>query len=54
VHGLAPVHDGRWGLATMEVCFAILTSAREGREITLSHQCPTPSLAAREAARGRA
>ena len=26
VDGLPPVHDGRWGLATMEVCFAILKS----------------------------
>lgn len=42
--GAAPVHDGRWGLATMEVCFAILQSAREGREITLAYQVPTPAL----------
>jgi hypothetical protein len=28
----------------MEVCFAILASAREGREITLAHQVPTPTL----------
>lgn len=49
VHGLPPVHDGRWGLATMEVCFAILQSAREGREVTLSHQVPTPNLANRAA-----
>jgi hypothetical protein len=26
-------------MATMEVCFAILESARSGREIILSHQC---------------
>jgi phthalate 4,5-cis-dihydrodiol dehydrogenase len=45
--GVAPVHDGRWGLATMEVCFAILQSAREGREITLAHQVATPRLAGR-------
>ena len=32
------VHDGRWGMATMEVCQAILQSAREGREIFLSKQ----------------
>lgn len=44
VHGKAPVHDGRWGLATMEVCFAILELARTGSEITLKHQIPTPSL----------
>ncbi|MDP2357510.1 MAG: Gfo/Idh/MocA family oxidoreductase [Beijerinckiaceae bacterium] len=47
VQGLPPVHDGRWGLATMEVCFAILQSAREGREVTLSHQISTPHLATR-------
>ena len=47
VHGLPPVHDGRWGLATMEVCFAILQSAREGREVMLSHQIPTPNLTGR-------
>lgn len=47
VDGLPPIHDGRWGLATMEVCFAILQSAREGREVMLSHQIPTPHLAAR-------
>jgi phthalate 4,5-cis-dihydrodiol dehydrogenase len=31
-------HDGRWGKATLEVCLAILESARERREIFLSHQ----------------
>lgn len=44
VHDIAPIHDGRWGLATMEVCFAILQSAREGRDVTLHHQVPTPSV----------
>jgi phthalate 4,5-cis-dihydrodiol dehydrogenase len=33
-------HDGRWGTATLEVAVAILQSARERREILLSHQCP--------------
>lgn len=32
------VHDGRWGMATMEVCQAILQSAREGCEVFLSRQ----------------
>jgi phthalate 4,5-cis-dihydrodiol dehydrogenase len=44
VDGRPPVHDGAWGLATMEACFAILTSARENREVTLAHQVPTPPL----------
>lgn len=35
-------HDGRWGMATLEVCVAIMQSARERREIPLTHQCPTP------------
>jgi phthalate 4,5-cis-dihydrodiol dehydrogenase len=38
--GKRPLHDGRWGLATMEACFAMLQSAREGREIALQHQIP--------------
>jgi phthalate 4,5-cis-dihydrodiol dehydrogenase len=33
------VHDGRWALATLEVGSAIVESARERREIMLSHQC---------------
>lgn len=39
-HGVPILHDGRWGLATMEVCHAILQSARERQEIFLSHQIP--------------
>jgi predicted dehydrogenase len=35
-------HDGRWGMATLEVCLAIMQSARERREIMLSHQSPIP------------
>jgi phthalate 4,5-cis-dihydrodiol dehydrogenase len=31
-------HDGRWGEATLEVCLAMLESAKERREIFLSHQ----------------
>lgn len=33
-----PSHDGRWGLATLEVQLAVLQSASERREIPLSHQ----------------
>src|SRR5262249_10644933 len=36
--GKRPVHDGRWGKATVEVALAILRSSREGREIRLEHQ----------------
>jgi phthalate 4,5-cis-dihydrodiol dehydrogenase len=38
VNGHHPVHDGRWGEATHEVTVAIMQSAREGREIMMSHQ----------------
>ncbi len=34
----APVHDGRWARATLEVCLAMLQSAREQREIELDYQ----------------
>jgi phthalate 4,5-cis-dihydrodiol dehydrogenase len=43
VHGRAPLHDGKWAMATLEVCVAILQSAREGRDITLAHQVAVPS-----------
>ncbi|MDH3581489.1 MAG: Gfo/Idh/MocA family oxidoreductase [Hyphomicrobiales bacterium] len=33
-----PVHDGHWGRANLEVCLAVLQSAREHKEIYLSHQ----------------
>jgi phthalate 4,5-cis-dihydrodiol dehydrogenase len=34
----SPVHTGTWARATLEVCIAILQSAREDREIALRHQ----------------
>jgi len=38
-----PLHDGAWGLATMEVCLAMLRSANEQREILLEHQVAVPA-----------
>ena len=35
-------HTGVWGMATLEVCLAIMQSAKERREIMLSHQVPAP------------
>ena len=35
-------HDGRWGMATLELIAAIMQSGRERREIHLTHQCPSP------------
>jgi phthalate 4,5-cis-dihydrodiol dehydrogenase len=37
-----PVHDGRWGLATLEVCAAVLSSSESGREVELAHQVAVP------------
>lgn len=31
----APLHSGRWGMATLEVCLALLRSSAEGRELSL-------------------
>jgi phthalate 4,5-cis-dihydrodiol dehydrogenase len=35
VRGVAPLHDGRWGTATVEASLALIASARERREIVL-------------------
>src|SRR3569623_1103085 len=42
VIGKPPLHAGAWATATLEVCLAMLASAREGREIALSHQVAAP------------
>jgi phthalate 4,5-cis-dihydrodiol dehydrogenase len=42
VHNRPVFHDGRWGAATLEVCLAMLESAKERKEILLSHQVPSP------------
>jgi phthalate 4,5-cis-dihydrodiol dehydrogenase len=33
-----PIHDGRWGLANLEVCIAAIESSNGNREIELKHQ----------------
>lgn len=42
VNGRPVFHDGRWGEATLEVCLAMLESAKERKEIFLSYQVPSP------------
>ncbi len=42
VNGRPVFHGGRWGAATLEVCLAMLESAKERKEIYLSHQVPSP------------
>jgi phthalate 4,5-cis-dihydrodiol dehydrogenase len=36
VGGKRPLHDGEWAAATLEICLAILRSARESKEIPLA------------------
>ena len=38
VNGKPPLHSGAWAMATLEVCLAILRSARERTEISLETQ----------------
>ena len=40
--GVPPLHDGAWAMATLEVCVAVLASAREQREVALEHQVRVP------------
>jgi phthalate 4,5-cis-dihydrodiol dehydrogenase len=42
--GTPALHDGRWGMATLEVCLAMLDSARENRDIALHHQIAAPAV----------
>jgi phthalate 4,5-cis-dihydrodiol dehydrogenase len=39
-----PSHDGRWGLANLEVCVAAIESARTDRDVVLKRQVPVPEL----------
>jgi phthalate 4,5-cis-dihydrodiol dehydrogenase len=36
--GALPTQTGAWGMATLEVCLAMLRSAREGADVSLCHQ----------------
>jgi phthalate 4,5-cis-dihydrodiol dehydrogenase len=36
--GTPPLHSGEWGMATLEICLAILESGRSGREVGLRWQ----------------
>ncbi|QUN25722.1 Gfo/Idh/MocA family oxidoreductase [Cupriavidus sp. KK10] len=38
IHGRDPLHDGAWARSTLEVCLAMLTSAREDRDVTLTRR----------------
>ncbi|WP_218575051.1 Gfo/Idh/MocA family protein [Reyranella sp. CPCC 100927] len=42
VHGRSPIHSGEWGMATVEVCLAMIRSAQEGREIALRDGAASP------------
>jgi phthalate 4,5-cis-dihydrodiol dehydrogenase len=38
VRGKPPLHSGEWGMATLEICLAILASSESGREVELKYQ----------------
>ncbi len=40
VLGKPVFHNGRWGMATLEACLALMESGKERREIMLRHQVP--------------
>jgi len=42
IAGRTALHDGRWGMATLEVVLAIMASAAERREVFLRYQVPAP------------
>jgi phthalate 4,5-cis-dihydrodiol dehydrogenase len=42
VYGKPVLHSGNWGLATLEVCLAIMQSAVEHRDIPMQHQVAVP------------
>lgn len=46
VHGNTIFHDGRWGMATLEVCLAIVQSGEERKEIRMVRQVPMGDHAA--------
>jgi phthalate 4,5-cis-dihydrodiol dehydrogenase len=43
VSGRAPLHSGEWAAATLEVCLAMLRSAREQKEVSLENQIALPT-----------
>jgi phthalate 4,5-cis-dihydrodiol dehydrogenase len=47
VHGHAPLHDARWGTATLEACEALLESARHQGDVPLRHQVAVDHRVAR-------
>ena len=42
VDGRPPLHNGRWALATLEICLAMLQSSRQRRDIMLEYQVGVP------------
>ena len=38
-----PVHDARWGRATLEICSAVMESSAKGAEVRLGYQAPAES-----------
>ena len=41
--GKPALHDGAWGMATLEVCLGIMQSSQEHRDVAMRHQVPVPN-----------
>jgi len=39
-HDRPPIHNGQWALSNLEMCLAILESAKNEKEVTLKYQTP--------------
>ena len=48
----SPVHTGRWAMATLEACLAILESSQTGRDARLTHQVTLDDAALRVSLKG--
>jgi len=42
MRGIPAIHSGEWAMATLEVCLAIIESARTDKELRLAHQVEVP------------
>ena len=47
VDGRAPLHSGEWALGTIEVCLAMLRSARTEKDVKLKNQIALENPAAK-------
>ncbi len=49
IGGGVAIHDGRWGLANLEICLAAIESSKSGKSVELRYQVEFPSSPGRAA-----